>query len=276
MTTAVASSTDVLVTKENGRLSIVLNRPDVANALTGAQCQQLIELLESASTDPEVRVVTIGATGRHFCAGMDLRAGAAAAAAEPKVGPERYPTRMMTNINSSSQRTINAVLDCMKPVVAIVHGPAAGLGLYLTLASDIVVASKNAAFVEAFLARGMVLHCNGAHLLVARLGMARAKEFVFFGGRLSADEAYQLGLVNRVTEPDDLEATANELVARFAAAPTIAIGLSKRLLNRAVGSDRATALEEEAMAMEINGTSQDAVEGGTAFGERREPSFVGW
>lgn len=264
------------MTKEGGRLAIVFNRPDVANSLTPAQCDQLIALLEGATPDPDVRVVTISATGRHFCAGMDLRGMAARAAADPAAGPDHYPGRIWANISGSSQRVITAILDCMKPVVAIVHGPAAGLGLYVALASDIIVASKSAAFVEAFLPRAMVLHCGGAHLLVARLGMQRAKEFVFFGGRLDADEAYRLGLVNRVTEPEDLEATANELVDRLAAAPTFAVGLSKRLLNRAVGSDRGTALEEEAWAMEMNMATKDATEGAVAFGERRQPDFVGW
>lgn len=269
------SGSDIQVQKEGGRLAIVLNRPEVANALTPSQCDKLIELLERASTDPEVRVVTLSAAGRHFCAGMDLKS--MAGAEKPAiVGPDRYPGRTMVAISSGSQRLINSVLDCMKPVVSVVQGPAAGLGLYIALASDIIVATKEASFVEAFLARGMVLHCGGAHLLAARLGMQRAKELAFFGGRLDAEEAYRLGLINRVVEPEELEGAVNEVAARLAAAPTIAIGLSKRLLNRAVGADRATAFSDEALAMEINGTTSDSAEGSAAFGERRQPSFIGW
>jgi len=273
MNAADAPDPDLLVTKEDGRLNIVLNRPAVANALTAAQCLEIIDLLQQASTDPAVRVVTLAANGRHFCAGMDLRGGARDL---PPGGPDRYPGRTMTIVSTESQRLIGAVLDCTKPVVAIVQGPAAGLGLYLTLASDIVVAARDATFVEAFLSRGMVLHCGGAHLLVSRLGMQRAKELALFGGRLDADAAYQLGLVNRVAEPGDLHAVADEMVARLAAAPTIAVGLSKRLLNRAVGADREAAFAEEAMAMEINGGTHDSAEGAIAFGERRQPVFVGW
>jgi 2-(1,2-epoxy-1,2-dihydrophenyl)acetyl-CoA isomerase len=273
MRAAEAPDRDLLVTKEDGRLNIVLNRPDVANALTAAQCLEIVDLLGQASTDPAVRVVTLAASGRHFCAGMDLRG-----AREPAApgGPDRYPGRTMTIISAESQRLIGAVLDCMKPVVAVVQGPAAGLGLYLALASDIVVAARDAIFVEAFVARGMALHCGGAHLLVSRLGMQRAKELSFFGGRLDAQAAYQLGLVNRVAEPGDLAAVADEMVGRLAAAPTIAVGLSKRLLNRAAGADRGTAFAEEAMAMEINGGTRDSAEGAIAFGERRQPVFVGW
>ena len=82
--------------------------------------------------------------------------------------------------------------------------------------------------------------CGAAHLLVSRLGTQRSREFILFGGRLSAEEAYELGIVNRVVDPDGLEAEANEMVARLASGPTIAIGLSKRPLNRMVGADRAT------------------------------------
>jgi 2-(1,2-epoxy-1,2-dihydrophenyl)acetyl-CoA isomerase len=275
MNAAEAVGRDLLVTKQDGRLNVVFNRPDVANALTTAQCLEIVDLLHQASTDPMVRVVTLAANGRHFCAGMDLRS-AREPDALPPGGPDRYPGRTMTIISSESQRLISAVLDCMKPVVAIVQGPAAGLGLYLALASDIVVAARDAIFVEAFLARGMVLHCGGAHLLVSRLGMQRAKELSFFGGRLDAQAAYQLGLVNRVAEPGDLQTVADEMVDRLAAAPTIAIGLSKRLLNRAVGAERGTAFSEEAMAMEINGGTHDSAEGALAFGQRRQPVFAGW
>jgi 2-(1,2-epoxy-1,2-dihydrophenyl)acetyl-CoA isomerase len=268
-------SADLLIEREGGRLGIVLNRPDVANALLPSQCQELAEILDAASADPLVRVVTLSATGRHFCGGMDLR-GMTRAAEGQAFGPNRYPGQTMADLFTGSQRVINAVLDCMKPVVSIVQGPAAGLGLYLALASDLVVAAREAVFVEAFLARGMALHCGGAHLLLSRLGMQRAKELVFFGGRLDAQTAYELGLVNRVTDPAELGAVADEIVARLEAAPTIAVGLSKRLLNRAVGTDRATAFSEEAMAMEINSTTADAAEGATAFGERRAPTFVGW
>lgn len=273
--TATELTGDLLVVREGGRLGIVLNRPDVANALLPSQCEEIVEILEAASTDPLVRVITLSATGRHFCAGMDLRS-MARATESPAAGPDRYPGRTMVSTLNGSQRVINAVLDCLKPVVSVVQGPAAGLGFYLALASDLVVAARDAVFVEAFLARGMVLHCGGAHLLVARLGMQRAKELVFFGGRLDAVAAHELGLVNRVAEPDELAAVTDEMVARLEASPTIAVGLSKRLLNRAVGADRATAFSEEAMAMEINGTSADSAEGATAFGERRPAIFVGW
>jgi 2-(1,2-epoxy-1,2-dihydrophenyl)acetyl-CoA isomerase len=269
----------LLVAKANGRLAITLNRPEVANALTSAQCDQLVVLLEAANTDPEVRVITLSATGRHFCGGMDLgrsRDGVR----DDKVGSpsevgSRLPGASLDTNERGAQRLIKSVLDCLKPVVAVVEGPSAGLGFYLVLASDLVVATENASFVEAFHARGMVLHCGGAHLLVQHLGMHRAKELVFFGGRLSAAEAQELGFVNRLVRASDLDSSVEELVSQLTSAPTMALGLSKRLLNHALGSDRETALFEEAMAMEINSATHDYAEGVAAFKERRQPTFTG-
>lgn len=274
MTDLAAPEGDLIVSTVDGCLAITFNRPEMANALTADQSERLITLLEEASLNPAVRVVRIAANGRHFCAGMDLRAAMSGPA--PSGGPAKYPTRTMSLITTGSQRLINAVLDCTKPVVAVVQGAAAGIGLYLALASDLVVASSRASFVESFVARGMVLHCEGAHLLVGRMGLQKAKEFVFFGGKLSAQEALGYGLVTKVVEPDDLDAAAADYVGRLALAPTVALGLSKKLLNRAVGADRDTAMLEEAMAMEINSYTQDAREGGVAFMERRDPAYVGW
>jgi 2-(1,2-epoxy-1,2-dihydrophenyl)acetyl-CoA isomerase len=276
---ASGSSGAVLASVREGRLSIVLNRPAVANALTPEQRDQLIGLFNSASIDPRVRVVTIASTGRHFSAGMDLRGPASTTESDltkpDGVGPERYPGLTMRSM-TDAQALIGAVLDCMKPVVTAVQGAAAGMGLYLALASDLIVASTDAVFIEPFVARGMVVHCGGAHLLVSRLGVQRAKEFVLCGGRMDAREAYQLGLVNRLVELGELNAAAEALASQVASGPTIALGLSKRLLNRAVGADRTTAFSEEALAMEVNSATRDADEGLIAFRERRSPEFRGW
>jgi 2-(1,2-epoxy-1,2-dihydrophenyl)acetyl-CoA isomerase len=267
-------SESILVEMRAGCLSIVLNRPDVANALTAEQRDQLIALLNSASRDPMVRVVTIASTGRHFCGGMDLRETAPLTESGP-LGSEHHAGQIMFSM-VDAQGLISAVLDCLKPVITVVQGAAAGMGLYLALASDLIVASTEAVFIEPFVARGMVLHCGGAHLLVSRLGMQRAKEFVLCGGRFDAREAHQLGLVYRVVEPGALDGALEALVSTIAGGPTMALGLSKRLLNRAVGADRGAAFSDEAFAMEVNSTTRDAGEGLVAFRERRAPEFLGW
>jgi 2-(1,2-epoxy-1,2-dihydrophenyl)acetyl-CoA isomerase len=161
-------------------------------------------------------------------------------------------------------------------VIAVVQGPAAGLGAHLALAADLVVASEDATFVESFVRRGLVVDAGGAYLLPRRIGMQKAKELAFFGERLPAAEALALGLVNRVVPADRLAATADEFAGRLAAAPTTAIALTKRLLNASPDADRAAAFLAEGMAQEIQSYAEDSAEGIRSFVERRSPHYRGW
>ena len=152
---------------------------------------------------------------------------------------------------------------------------AAGLGAHLAWASDFVIASTEARFIEVFVRRGIAVDAAGAFLLPRLVGLQKAKELVFFGDDLAPDEAQRLGLVTRVVTPDQLEATAREWAERLAAGPTFAIGMSKRLLNRSLESSFETALEEEALAQMLVTQSDDTREGMKAFMERRTPQFTG-
>src|ERR1700704_4452375 len=133
-----------------GVSTITLNRPDAANALTGDQRDVVIELLAAAGADPSVRVVALRSNGRHFCSGADVAGIQSGQDGEPQVGDG------MRRIMQGAQRLIAAVLDCTKPVVAVVQGAAAGLGAHLVYASDLVVASEGSYFLEPFLLRGIV------------------------------------------------------------------------------------------------------------------------
>ena len=175
-----------------------------------------------------------------------------------------------------AQRLVAAILDCEKPVVAAVNGTAAGIGAHLALACDLVLAAEGARFIEVFVRRGLVPDGGGSWLLPRLVGLARAKELMFFGDDLPATEAERLGLVNRVVAPDDLPKVAAEWAGRLAAGPSRALGLTKRLLNRSLDVDRATAFREEALAQELNMGTVDANEGVQAFVERRDPQFRGW
>jgi 2-(1,2-epoxy-1,2-dihydrophenyl)acetyl-CoA isomerase len=161
-------------------------------------------------------------------------------------------------------------------VIAVVQGPAAGIGAHLAYAADLVVASEDATFVESFVRRGLVVDGGGAYLLPRRIGMQRAKELVFLGDPLPAQEAHALGLVNRVVPADQLTAAADELAARLAAAATSAISLTKRLLNDSPDTDRSGAFVAEAMAQEIQSYAHDSTEGVQAFIEKRPTEFTGW
>jgi 2-(1,2-epoxy-1,2-dihydrophenyl)acetyl-CoA isomerase len=227
----------------------------------------LIQLLSEASADPDVRAVVIGATGRGFCAGADLRGG-------PPSG-ERVAGDVARVIRLGAQRLIAAVLDCEKPVIAAVNGTAAGIGAHLAFACDLVLAAEPARFIEVFVRRGLVPDGGGAYLLPRLVGPQRAKELMFFGDALSAADAERLGLVNRVVPAEELDRTAREWAERLAAGPTRALALTKQLVNASLDADRPTAFAAEAAAQEINMTTADAKEGVTAFVERRGAEFSG-
>ncbi|MFE0726705.1 enoyl-CoA hydratase/isomerase family protein [Streptomyces antibioticus] len=174
-----------------------------------------------------------------------------------------------------AQRLISAVLDCEKPVIAAVNGTAAGLGVHLALACDLVLAAESARFIEVFARRGLVPDGGGAYLLPRLIGPQRAKELMFFGDALTAADAERLGLVNRVVPDADLPKTAHDWAARLAAGPTRTLALTKQLVNASLDTDRATAFTAEAAAQEINMTTADAREGVASFAERREARFRG-
>jgi 2-(1,2-epoxy-1,2-dihydrophenyl)acetyl-CoA isomerase len=179
-------------------------------------------------------------------------------------------------IRNGAQRLVSAVMDCDKPVIAAVNGTAAGIGAHLALAADLVVAAENARFIEVFVRRGLVPDGGGAYLLPRLIGLHRAKELMFFGDDVSAIDALQIGLINKVVPASHLEAEAGSWARRLAAGPTHALGLTKVLLNRSLDSDRATALLDESWAQEMNMQTHDANEGVQAFIERRDPDYQGW
>jgi len=266
----------VLHRVEHGVSWIVLNRPEVRNAMTPDQRERVIGLLEEASASLEVRAVVLSATGEGFCTGADLRAGRRPAPPRPEGAPERIMGDAARMIRRGAQRLIGAVLDCERPVVAAVNGTAAGIGAHLAFACDLVVAAEGVRFIEVFVRRGISPDGGGAYLLPRLIGLQKAKELVFFGDDLPAEEAARLGLVNRVVPRDQLEATAAELAGRLATGPTKAIGMAKWLLNRSLESDRQTAFDDEAWAQELIVGTADSQEGLKAFAERRSPEFRGF
>ncbi|MDX6740940.1 enoyl-CoA hydratase/isomerase family protein [Actinocorallia sp. A-T 12471] len=256
---------------------LTLNRPKAGNSIGAAQREEIIARLAAASGDARVRAIVLtGAGDRHFCTGADLSAPAAPPDDLPEGLPDRPAGSIARAISGGAQRLIAAVLDCEKPVIAAVNGTAAGIGCHLAYACDLVLAADTAKFIELFVRRGLVVDGGGAYLLARLVGPQRAKELIFFGDDLPAADAQRLGLVNRVVPADELAKTAAEWAARLATGPTVALGLGKRLVNRALDADRATAFGEEAMAVEVNMASEDGQEGLRAFLERRQPHFRGW
>lgn len=246
---------------------VTLNRPEQRNAVNAVMRDELIRVLNDAQTNSDVRALVLTGAGKGFCTGADL----SATRGQGPQGPGA--TRLL--MKGSSQRLIRALWELEKPVVCAVNGVAAGLGAHLAFASDFVIASSEARFIEVFVRRGLAVDAGGAFLLPRLVGVQRAKELVFFGDEFSAEQAYQWGLVSRVVPPEQLEATAGQWAERLAKGPTVALGLSKRLLHRSLDCDLDTCLEEEALAQSIVTQSEDLREGMQAFLERRPPQFKG-
>ena len=266
----------VLLRVEDGVAWITLNRPEAGNAITLAMREQIIAWLEEASADLAVRVVVLtGAGEKGFCTGADLRSSGPAPA-RPEGAPDRAVGDNARVIRTGWQRLVTAVLDCEKPVIAAVNATAAGGGMHLALACDLVLAAEEAKFIEVFVRRGIAPDAGGAYLLPRLIGPQRAKELFFFGDDVPAAEAERLGLVNRVVPRHELLDLAGQWAARLAAGPTRAISVTKYLTNRSFESDRATALWDEAVAQELITGTEDCQEGLAAFAERRPPVFRGW
>jgi 2-(1,2-epoxy-1,2-dihydrophenyl)acetyl-CoA isomerase len=257
----------ILCAMENDVAWITLNRPEQRNAVNGEMRDELIGVFTDARTNPAIRALVLTGSGKGFCTGADLSG--------PRGQGPTGPGAAREMMKGSSQRLIRALWELEKPVVAAVNGVAAGLGAHLAFASDFVIAAAEARFIEVFVRRGIAVDAGGAFLLPRLIGLQKAKEMVFFGDDLSADDALRIGLVSKVVPGDQLEAAARQWAERLAKGPTFAIGVSKRLLNRSLESSFETALEEEAMAQALVSQSEDTREGMMAFMERRTPLFKG-
>ena len=268
---------DVTRRVEDGVCWITLNRPDAGNAVTQSMRDQIAGWVRDASADLFVRVVVItGAGDKAFCSGADLRGGRLPPRPKPDGAPEVVVGDASRMIRDGWQALVSSILDCEKPVIAGVNGTAAGGGMHLALACDLVVMAEEAKFVEVFIRRGIAPDAGGAWILSRLVGIQKAKELFFFGDDVPAAEAYRIGLVNRLVPRAELQAALEEWAGRLATAPTMAIGVAKWLTNRALDVDRATALHDEAMAQELITNTVDSTEGVASFVERRPPEFKGW
>ncbi len=256
-----------------GRLTI--DRPEARNALTGDMRDRVGDLMHEASADLNVRAVVVTGTGKGFCTGADLR-GAKKAPDRPEGAPERAQGEVARMIERGWQRLVASILDCEKPVIAAVNGIAAGGGLHLALACDLVIAREDARLISVFVRRGIAPDAGGAYMLARLIGPQRAKELMFFGDDVSGADAERMGLVNRAVPEAEFDKTVEEWAQRLASGPTKAIAITKRLVNHALDVDRETAFKEEAWGQELVTTTEDMKEGVRAFVERRDPDFKGW
>jgi 2-(1,2-epoxy-1,2-dihydrophenyl)acetyl-CoA isomerase len=242
--------------------TVTLSRPESLNALNADMRRELLAAFKGFARDDAVRAVILTGEGRGFCSGADLRGGST----------ERQFRRVLER---EYNPLIRAMRDLPKPIIAAVNGVAAGAGVSLALACDLVYAADDARFIQAFIRIGLVPDSGSTRTLVRSLGRHRAAHLIFSGEPLPAALAQEGGLVNEVVPADALMAAAREAAVRLAQAPTKAIALAKRLINASEDATLADSLALEAGLQELAGRTEDHSEGVTAFAEKREARFNG-
>ncbi|HVJ02790.1 MAG TPA: enoyl-CoA hydratase-related protein [Sphingomonas sp.] len=254
----------ILTERRGDVLAVTLNRPDRLNAAPPAMFDEIrsaIEALEGA------RAVLLLGAGKAFCSGADVGSGALAAgdpgAATHSALTEHY------------HPTLEAIAELPVPVVSAVRGPAAGIGCSLALAADFCVAANTAYFLQAFVNIGLVPDGGASWMLPRLIGRHRALEMMMLGERVPADKARDWGMVHQVVHEDVLEDEAWRLAQRLAAGPTVALGMIRRQLHAALGSSYAEAMAREADNQRMARGTQDSIEGGMAFLQKRKPEFKG-
>ncbi len=252
----------LLVDRADGVATVTLNRPHRKNAANLTMWDELGGVLTGLARADDVRVVVVTGAAGEFCSGADL-------ADEGEM--KRHQLAQMRIVGD----VCLALHRMPKPTIAKVDGVAAGAGMNLALACDLVVASDRARFSEIFAKRGLSVDFGGSWLLPRLIGVHKAKELVLLADIIDAREASEYGFVNRVVPVADLDAFVADWAARLAAGPPIALSLSKRLLDSSFNATLEQALDDEGRAQTINFSTQDTVEAITAFIQKRPPEFHG-
>jgi len=254
----------IQVERDGGIVTVTLNKPAKKNAVDPAQWVAMADIWEEIARNPRRdRAVVVTGAGGDFCSGADLWLD---------MGSE--PPHQLTAMRDVA-RAIQGLHDLPQPTIAKVPGVAAGAGCSLALACDLVVAGESARFSMIFAKRGLALDGGASWLLPRLLPLNKAKELAFFADILSAAEADELGVLNRVVPDDELDGFVQGWAERLAAGPPIALGLTKRLLDDSHSRSLHEALEAEAMAQAITLQSKDTADAFAAFVEKRPPDFRG-
>jgi 2-(1,2-epoxy-1,2-dihydrophenyl)acetyl-CoA isomerase len=245
-----------------------LNRPERLNAWNNQFSADLLAAILEAADDPEVRAVEVTGAGRAFSSGADLKDAAERAADGAPFDPYQRLTEQYHPI-------ITGLRQMPKPVVAAVNGPAAGIGLSLALACDLVVAASSAFFQLAFVNIGLVPDGGSSVLVPSRIGFARAAQLAMLGERLDARTAKDWGLINEVWPDGEFRERSGALLDRLASGPTKSFAGTKRQLNRWLYAQMDAQLEFEAQIQREMASSADFAEGLAAFNDKRPPKFTG-
>lgn len=249
-----------------GVARITLNRPEQANTLNETLARELLDAAFRCDRDPQVRAVLLTGAGKLFCGGGDLNAFAAAG---DGVGP------LLREVTTYLHAAIGRFVNMDAPLVVAVNGTAGGGGMSFVVAADLVLAAESARFTMAYTAAGLTPDGGTTYFLPRLVGWRRAQELIFTNRRLSAAEALDWGLINRVVPDDRLSAEADALALQLANGPTASFGAAKRLLVESAASSLEAQFERESQAIATSAASADGREGIAAFLAKRPPEFTG-
>ncbi|MBP9095899.1 MAG: enoyl-CoA hydratase/isomerase family protein [Ignavibacteria bacterium] len=254
----------ILTEKKNSVLYITLNRPDVYNAFNDEMTYELQDAFKNDAAADDVRCVVITGAGKAFCSGQDLKDFTDKKSTFKEALDKRY------------NPLIKLITGLPKPVIASINGVAAGAGLSLALACDYRIAVESATLIEVFINVGLVPDSGSSFYLLKILGYAKAFELCATGDKVTAKEAKELGLINKmVSNGTVLKKITAQVAENFASKPTFAIGMIKDMLQKAAHSPLEDILELEAQHQQSAGNSADFKEGVAAFLEKRKPKFTG-
>jgi enoyl-CoA hydratase/carnithine racemase len=257
----------------DGRTVVTLDNPDLRNALTVEMATELSNSLDSL--DDSVRCVVLQGAGKTFCAGGDIEAMLEIAHSESEESAQEVSDDRLETVARPIVDAVRTVYECPVPTVAKVDGPAFGAGAALALACDVVLASERAEMSFGFRQVGLSVDSGTSYLLPRVVGLNVAKELVYTGELVDADRGEAIGLFNQVYPADEFEQRTHGFIDRIASGPTAALRESKRLLNRSFERSFDEAVEAELEGVRRTASTDDHVEGVTAFVEGRDPEFEG-
>jgi len=253
----------LLVENKGGIMNITLNRPENLNAFSPDMITRLRGAINDAKHDDRIRVVTISGSGRSFSAGGDVKG----------MGNSN-PLETYEHIGHLND-LILSMRDLEKPIIAAVHGYAAGAGFNLAMACDMVLAAEDSKFVLSFSKVGLISDGGGLYFLTRLIGPYRAKELLFSAEPITVEHAHSLGIVNHIYPLDEFPEKVHEFAAKIASGPSKAYGFIKKIADQSLNSTLAEILEQERATQAMLTSTEDHKEGVHAFKEKRHPNFTG-
>ncbi len=263
--------TDVTPTEHGGAIAtLTINRPEKRNAWSTALSHELVDAMTEIEADANIgATILTGAGSQAFSAGADL--------GDNRTHRVGSVDQHLAAVSPRGFDVFNAVTDHPKPIVAAINGYAIGIGCLITLCCDILVASDNAELGLPQVPLGIIPAYGGAVRLARHVGRARAMEIVLLGERITADEAYRIGFVNRVVPQAELMAVATDYATRLAALPPLAVRMAKESLNKGLDiANLKDAAQADIYRFMLLGQTNDSHEAHRAWREKRPPSFGSW